>query len=51
MRVAAASVYAVRHIHTTRKLKTDGCIVRSVYPQYIESVFPYLGLGVLPGRK
>jgi uncharacterized lipoprotein YddW (UPF0748 family) len=43
-------VGAVRQIQITRDLGTGGFIVWSVFPEYIDAVYPYLGLGMLKGR-
>lgn len=43
-------VGAVRQIQITRDLGAGGFVVWSVYPEYIDSVFPYLGLGILTAR-
>ena len=40
-------VGAVRQIQATRDLGTGGFIVWSVFPEYINEVYPYLGIGIL----
>ncbi len=40
-------VGAIRQIQISRDLNTGGFVVWSVYSQYINDVYPYLGLGML----